>query len=271
MRLFSFFVCFVRAGRFYSSYVDIQQQHCHMATISATIFAIAVLVDAAAASPLGSNRLSGLSQFNIVHFGARADNETINTVAIQKAIDAAAGGGGIVVVPPGGAFKTGAISLRSNVYLFIPTGAVLRGSSEPGDYTSVSGDNWDRWDVLHTNNASNCGVIGDTGAGGILQGPMWQMISGFSPSQNQLQPIRWTNISGCIGECRPRLLVWEDCDNVTVANVQLRDSADWTQLYRRCNGVVVENTTVWGSQQWPNNDGCDFESCIDVVYRNVSR
>lgn len=109
--------------------------------------------------------------------------------------------------------------------------------------------------------------------------------------QNQLQPVRWTNISGCIGECRPRLLVFEDSEDVSVSNVQLRDSADWTQvtrfvykkgvkrlrsvckscrcpmqLYRRSTGVRIENVTVWGSQQWPNNDGVDFGELPCVSY-----
>lgn len=30
------------------------------------------------------------------------------------------------------------------------------------------------------------------------------------------------------------------------------------QLYRRSTRVSIENVTVWGSQQWPNNDGVDF-------------
>ena len=35
---------------------------------------------------------------------------------------------------------------------------------------------------------------------------------------------------------------------------------DWTQLYRRCNDVLLQNIKVFGSQLWGNNDGVDFES-----------
>jgi polygalacturonase len=164
----------------------------------------------------------------------------------------AAAGGGLVTVPPGGVYKTGALSLKTNVSLFLPSGSNLLGSSNPDDYTGIAGGNWDNWDVLHST-CSSCGLVGDVGATGTLQGPMWQMIAGFDASevrcalpkspqatvaqrsptlllQNQLQPVRWTNISGCIGECRPRLLVFEDSGDVSVSNVQLRDSADWTQV-----------------------------------------
>ena len=118
--------------------------------------------------------------FSIIDYGAVADNHTINTASIQRAIEAAAdAGGGLVMAPPGGAFKTGALSLLSNVFLFLPSGSVVLGSSDPDDYTSISGGNWDRWDVLHST-CVNCGLVGDAGATGTLQGPMWQMINGFS-------------------------------------------------------------------------------------------
>ena len=210
--------------------------------------------------------------FNILRYGAVPDNATLNTAAIQRAIAAAAavGAEAHVLVPPPGVFKTGALALASNVYLVLPTGATLHGAAALSAYTDVAGGDWDRWDVLHTRGANNTGVLGDAGGGGTLAGPMWQMISGYDAAQNQLTPVTWAGEHGCRGECRPRLLVFEDCVNVTVANVRLVDSADWTQLYRRTAGVLLANLTVAGSQQWPNNDGVDFESCAGVVVRNSS-
>lgn len=208
--------------------------------------------------------------FNIADFGALPDNKTCNTAAIQQAIlNASAAGGGLVLITPGGAFRTATISLASSVYLYIPTGATLIGSPTYDDYAAVSKGNWDRWDVLHTNNAVRTGILGDEQGGGVLSGPMWQMIDGYDPSQNQLQPVMW-HVEGCTGECRPRLVVFENCTDVSVTNVRLVDSADWTQLYRQSSRVRLENVSVWGSQQWPNNDGVDFESCDDVVVRNAS-
>ena len=207
--------------------------------------------------------------YDIVAFGAVADNKTVNTAAIQRAIDAAAAaGGGLVLVPPGGAFVTATLELRSNVFLQLPLGATLRGSALLADYVAVSGSDWGRWDVLHTHNASNTGVLGD---GGVLQGPMWQMIESYDSANNQLQPVRWTGPPhDCVGECRPRLVFFEDCADVVIRGVELRDSADWTQLYRRVTNVSLVDLVVWGSQQWPNNDGVDFESCRGVLMRNVS-
>ena len=206
--------------------------------------------------------------FNIISYGAIGDNKTLNTLSIQSAIDAAAEVGtfdfpSIVLVPSGGVFLTATLSLRSNVWLQVE--GALQGSSVLDDYTAIS-TIWDHWDVLHTVNASNTGIFGS----GALHGPMWQMIASYNPAENQIEPIVWEGAFGCIGECRPRLVYFEDCANVSVSGVSLLDSADWTQLYRRVRNVTLDSITVWGSQQWPNNDGVDFESCEGVRVRNSS-
>lgn len=217
-------------------------------------------------------RVAALPIFDITAFGAVADNATLCTGAIQAAIDAAASaGGGAVFVPPGGAFLTATLALKSHVYISLPTGATLQGSAKLTDYTAVSGSDWGLWDVFHTRNVTDSGVIGDAAGGGTLSGPMWQMIASYDPVANFLNPVTWAGgADGCIGECRPRLVVFEDSADITIARVRLWDSADWTQLYRRCSNVLLEHVDVFGAQQWPNNDGVDFESCANVTVRDYS-
>ena len=71
---------------------------------------------------------------DITQFGAVADGRTLNTAAIQRAIDeCAAAGGGEVRVPPG-VFVTGSLLLKSNLTLRLMPGAVLQGSQDPADY-----------------------------------------------------------------------------------------------------------------------------------------
>jgi len=67
-------------------------------------------------------RAAGPEVFTITNYGACGNGETVNTVAIQKAIDAAAANGGVVQVPPG-MFLTGAIFLKSKVELHLEAGA----------------------------------------------------------------------------------------------------------------------------------------------------
>lgn len=63
--------------------------------------------------------------YNIVDFGAKADSTVINTIAIQKAIDACTAGGTVYI--PKGTFVSGALFLKSNMTLYIEKGAMLKG------------------------------------------------------------------------------------------------------------------------------------------------
>ncbi|WP_342423961.1 glycoside hydrolase family 28 protein [Paenibacillus sp. FSL E2-0178] len=71
-------------------------------------------------------------RFDITSFGAVADRETMNTAAIQAAIDACTPGGTVYV--PEGVFNTGAIFLKSHMTLYVAKGGVLLGSGNPADY-----------------------------------------------------------------------------------------------------------------------------------------
>ena len=67
------------------------------------------------------------------NYGAKADGTTLDTAAIQKAIDAAAASGGTITLKPG-TYLTGSLFLKSNVTLDIPEGVTLIGSQKLEDY-----------------------------------------------------------------------------------------------------------------------------------------
>src|ERR1700753_3934771 len=84
----------------------------------------------------GAFAYSGLAQkfIDARDTGARGDGRTLNTNALQKAIDqVAAAGGGVVVLPPGD-FLSGGLVLRSHVTFHLEAGAILRGSQRVEDY-----------------------------------------------------------------------------------------------------------------------------------------
>ena len=74
---------------------------------------------------------------NIRSHGAIGDGKTVNTRAIQKAIDACAAAGGGMIVVPAGVFVSGSIWLKPGVGLELRRGAVLRGSTDLADYPLV--------------------------------------------------------------------------------------------------------------------------------------
>ena len=93
---------------------------------------------AAVAALVATPCIAQLKQHNIVDYGAKIN--TLSTRAIQTAVDACnANGGGDVVVPTG-VFLMGTVHLKSNVHLYLQSGAILRGSANLNDYEPYKPD-----------------------------------------------------------------------------------------------------------------------------------
>ena len=80
-----------------------------------------------------------MKKYNISDFGALSDG-TLQTEKIQRAIDECFLSGGGIVIIPCGEYLTGGIRLRSNVTLYLKSGAVLKASRNPDDYFSYKND-----------------------------------------------------------------------------------------------------------------------------------
>ena len=81
--------------------------------------------------------------FRVSAFGGKSDGITLNSAAIQKAIDAASAHGGRTVTFEKGIYLSGSIELKSNVQLYLEKGAILLGSTNPLDYHELK-----RWKAL---------------------------------------------------------------------------------------------------------------------------
>ena len=116
-------------------------------------------------------------QLSIAASGAVGDGVTLNTAAIQKAIDSLAANGGGTLVIPKGEFLSGAIYLKPGVNLHLDQGAVLKGSTNIADYpelmTRIEG-HFEVW-IPALVNASNVNHLRITGEGTIAGGgqPFW--------------------------------------------------------------------------------------------------
>jgi exo-poly-alpha-galacturonosidase len=102
-----------------------------------------------------------------VDYGAVGDGRTVNTAALQKAIDAVPAGG--VLEIPKGTFMSGAINLKSNMTLQLDEGAVLMESSNPSDLPF--GSNGRYVGMLNANGMENVRIVGK----GTIDGNGWKM------------------------------------------------------------------------------------------------
>ncbi len=196
--------------------------------------------------------------FDIQDYGAVGDGVTMNTVAIQQAIDAAHDAGGGRVVVPKGRFLSGTILLKSNVELHLEKKATLLGSTDPGDYLKLN-----RWmGLVMADGETNIGISGKgtlDGQGAALALHVDSLFydGHIDSSQYELKNRR------PIAPLRPQIIEFVDCKEVRVTDVTIRNAASWVQSYDLCVGLVIDGITVDSDAYW-NNDGIDVTDSKNV-------
>ena len=205
--------------------------------------------------------------FLITDSGAIGDGTTLNTAAIQRAIDAAASepNGGCVVVPAG-VFRTGSIFLRDGVELFIEKNGVILGSTDIADYpkrgTRIEGHT-EPWRMALIN-AQNMKRVRITGQGKIdgNGAPFW---AEFWRRRKENPTI--TNLA----VERPRLMFIHTCADVHISGLTVRNSGFWHIHLYRCRGVVFEDLDISSREakaRAPSTDGIDIDSSQNVTVRH---
>jgi polygalacturonase len=199
---------------------------------------------------------------SIVDYGAVPDGKTLNTKAIQAAIDEAAAAGGGQVLVGAGTFLTGSIILKDNVELHLAEKGVLLGSLDFFDYRKTS-----RWYALIlSKGAANIGITGK----GTIDGqgrPLALNIDELIKTGKLEDPDYNTYRKRPNEKVRPQLIEFVDCHDVIVRDVTLKDAACWVQTYHQCRNVIIEGIRVESTAFW-NNDGLDLSDCRDVIVRN---
>jgi polygalacturonase len=185
--------------------------------------------------------------------GAVGDGRTDCTAAIQRAIDTAAGAGGGMVYVPAGSYVTGALWLRSNITLFIESGATLLGSQDVNAFPEWT-PKWEgprsttRAALISGEGLQNVSIIGRGTIDG--RGQMWWQM------HKQLE--------AGMKIMRPRLVRLVDCRNVLVEDVTLTNSPAWTLNPVACDIVSICRVTVKNPPDSPNTDGINPDSCSNV-------
>lgn len=184
-------------------------------------------------------------RFAVTDFGAVGNGTTLNTAAIQKAIDAASAnpGGGVVDIT-GGTFLSGSIFLKPGVELHLAVGAVLLGSTNIEDYpkreTRIEG-HFEPWRMALVN-AQELDGVRITGPG-TLNGnglPFWQAFWARRAANAQATNLEVE---------RPRLLFIDRCRDVTIEGIRITIP---TSLKTGVRGPSTDGIDVDSSQHYEN-------------------
>lgn len=189
--------------------------------------------------------------YNASFFGIKSNGTTLNTTAIQKAIDYISEQGGGELNFYVGRYLTGTIELKSNVTLILHEGAVLVGSTNIYDYNIKESSPA----LVYAKGASNIGIKGK----GVIDGQGREVAYNLMDQIHKgviQDPIKYDRPQNR----RPKAIYFRECKDVVVKNINIRNAADWVQTYDQCEQVLIDSITVQSTHFW-NNDGIDIVDC----------
>ena len=189
---------------------------------------------------------------DVRRFGAIGDGETVNTRALQAAIDQCFAAGGGTVLVADGRYVTGTLYLKSGICLRVEPGAVILGSTHIADYatdtdrTMYRGEPYMDRCLIFAKDARNIRLEG----GGSIDG------------QGQSFPE-----PGDLNRNRPKMIRLLNCSHIRVHDITLQWPASWTSEWRYCDDLAFDNVTIM-SRGISNGDGLDFDGCTNVRVTN---
>jgi unsaturated rhamnogalacturonyl hydrolase len=224
-------------------------------------------------------------EFPITDFGASATGTADASDAIRQAIEACVAAGGGRVVVPAGEYLTGPIHLQSNTELHLEGGATLKFKTDPAAYLPAVFSRFEGMEcynyspLIYAFEQENIAVTGE----GVLDGQAsddnwwrWKGKKGGTDNQNAARERLTRQVEEGVpvgqriyGEgdfLRASFIQPYRCRNVLIEGVRIRRSPMWEIHPVLCTNVIVRGVNI--VTHGPNNDGCDPESCRDVLIEN---
>jgi len=212
--------------------------------------------------------------FNITNFGAVAGDTNDCSSAIELAIDACVRAGGGHVVVPAGEFLTGAVHLKSGVDLHLETNAVLLFSTNPTNYLPLVFTRFEGTELynysplIYALGQKNVALTGDGTIDGQADDSNWMAWKNTKSRATLVKmatdgvPVEQRRF-GPGFNLRPGFIEFNRCENVLIQGIHIRRSPMWEIHPLLCTNVTVRGVDIMS--HGVNNDGCDPESCSDVL------
>ncbi len=193
------------------------------------------------------SRAESTNTFDVHAFGAVGDGATLDTKAVQKAIDKCSTAGGGTVLITSGNFVVGTIYLKSDVTLRVEAGAAILGSTNIADYTTdtdrtMYNEPYMNRCLIFARNAKNITIEGN----GVIDGRGKSFPNKGDRDRN-----------------RPKMIRLINCSHVRVRDITLQWPASWTSEWRYSDDLVFDHITI-SSRGISNGDGLDFDGCTNV-------
>lgn len=231
--------------------------------------------------------------FDVRDFGAKANSQQDNSYAFTAAINACHTAGGGKVLVTDGRYLCGPIHLLSNVNLHITKDATIAFVTDPSAYLPAVLTRWEGMEIMgyspliYAFGQTRIGITGEGTLDGQANRTTWWPWKG-----NNFSSVDW-GIPGVPTQTEPRNRLMQDMENnVPVAERRYADGAYLRPVFiqpYQCTHVLIQGITIINAPFWllnpvrcenvtvdavtfaslgPNSDGCNPESCKNVVIKN---
>ena len=204
-------------------------------------------------------------------YGAKGDGSTLDTVSIQKTIDAAAKSGGTVTFKPGN-YLTGSLFLKSGTTMDVGEGVRLIGSQKLGDYpmlpTRIAGIEM-TWPaaLVNVRDQHHVTILGKgtiDGDGPVWWKSYWDLRATYEP-----KGLRWASDYDAR---RPRLILLQNSSDIHLGGgILLKRSGFWTVHVLYSEHVTIDGVIIRNNEggKGPSTDGIDIDSSRKVLVEDA--
>ncbi len=201
-----------------------------------------------------SGNLLFASDYNIKDYGAVGDGKTIDSPAINKAIEAASEAGGGTVFFPTGTYLCFSIRLKSNIGLYLDHGAVILAASpeeHDGMYDPAEPNEWDMYQD-HGHSHWHNSLIWGEGLNDIS-------IGGFGKIYGK-GLRRWDTTKVGVGN---KAIALKNCRNVTIRDISMQECGHFAIMPTAVDNFTIENLKI-DTQR----DAINIDCCKNVTISN---
>src|SRR5271157_4257452 len=239
-----------------------------MAGRGAVLAGVPSLSGMATAPAPTSEAMANAGILNVKAFGAAGDDHTIDSPAINRAIDAAAGAGGGTVYFPAGTYASYSIHLKSHVCLYLDQGATILSASTPLEGTTSGGYDaaepqgaWEPYQDFGHNHWHNSLLWGEDIRDVAILGPglIWgKGLSRGFPHQKDLPDTTKPGVAN-------KAIALKNCHNVILRDFSML-MGGWFAIL----ATGVDNLTIDNLKIDTNRDGMDLDCCRNVRVSNCA-